>query len=94
MIGVLVALGAAMLAYMASKHSVSAQYVAIAAGILNAPKGQSDAELRVWATNVVNKYSAIPLPAKAAADLKSGKITLSGEAKDTVRAEGTLTVRP
>ena len=54
------------------------------------PKGQSDADLRVWATKVLKEYSEIPLPAKVVADLNSGKITLFGEANDTVRAEGSL----
>jgi uncharacterized membrane protein len=95
-----VALVAAILAYRASEHGVGAQYVAIAANILNPPSGQSDSDLRAWAVDLINKYSDdVPLPPKAAAALKAGKIklygvALAGEAKDSTRAEGTLTVKP
>jgi len=97
-IGILVALGAAVLSYEASEHSVKAQYVILAVGILNGPRPQSDVDLRVWATDVVNRYSNIKLPAKLVADLKAGKVTLSGaalmgEAHDTVGGQG-ATVPP
>lgn len=95
LIGVVVAGGAAISVYKSAEHSVKAQYVILAVGLLNGPKPQSDVDLRGWATDVVNRYSAVPLPEKLVADLKAGKITLSGaalvgEASDTTQAEGAL----
>jgi hypothetical protein len=97
LIAVFVSLTAAWLAYSATQNSTRAQYVGLAISVLReAPRSQSDAALRGWATDVLSKYSAdvVPLPPSVIADLKSGKITLGaaliGEAHDTTRAEGQI----
>jgi hypothetical protein len=95
LIAVFVSLTAAYLAFSATQNSTRAQYVGLAVSILReASKSQSDAALRGWATDVLSKYSKdVPLPPSVIADLKSGKITLTGaaligEAHDTTRGEG------
>jgi hypothetical protein len=94
LIGLFVSLTAACLAYGATQNSTKAQYVGLAISVLReAPRSQSDAELRGWATDVLKTYAGVPVPEKVLEDLRSGRLTLPGcgaisEAPDTFHGEG------
>jgi hypothetical protein len=84
-----VAITVAFFVHVDAQHSVRAQYVAVAVGILSAPKVDERPDLRGWATDVLDKLSDVKLTDKDRADLRAGRIILPvgaaliSEGKDT-----------
>jgi hypothetical protein len=101
-LGPLIAAGAALIAsvfaaylsYSVAHQGVRAQYVTLAIGMLKDPSNggssSTDPGLRVWAVQVLQTYSDVPLPTDVEARLKSGKIGLASEASVRTDAHGEL----
>jgi hypothetical protein len=87
-IGPVVALGAACLAYRASGQNTSAQYVAVAVSIVRETPNPGDLGLRNWAVDVLQAHSDTKFSPTVEADLRSGQITLP--AGDIVWGQGTV----
>jgi hypothetical protein len=100
-VGPLVAIGAACIAYGATQNSTNEQYVALAINILReGQRSPSDAALREWAADLLNAYSGkVPLPEKVLKELRSGQLTLPAvvgcgaitDSPDTIHGKGKAT---
>jgi hypothetical protein len=84
----------AFISYQATQATVRAQYVALAAGILQRPKPESkdddDRDLRRWAVDLVNEISPVKLPRSLQDRLTNGDVHLSAAARDSTAGFGTL----
>jgi len=58
------------LATATKEKETQAHYVDIAVSILREPAKPDNSEIREWATEVISRYSPIPLPSQAAAQLR------------------------
>jgi hypothetical protein len=100
-IGPVVALGAAYIAFRAAENNTDEQYVALAINILRESQShESDEALRGWAADLLKAYSGkVPPPEDVLKRLRSGTLKLPaivgyGAAKDSPdisSGQGTVT---
>jgi hypothetical protein len=69
-----------------AEQEVQAKFVELGVTILQAPPSESTANLRAWATSVLNRYSGVPLSSKARRDLIDSVPIPTPDNRETVGA--------